>query len=92
MSATGDPSDDAIELPEPEPLPRQSPGFASWAGSRDNGPPPYEESREQVDARRVYRGQADVDSIERRRRRVARIAQRREAAAMRALARRYEAG
>lgn len=93
MSATGDP-DDALEFPEPDPSPRQSPrqspGFASWAERYGGAPPPYEESREQVDARRVCRGQADQDSVERRRKRVARIAKRREAAAQRALARRYD--
>jgi len=83
MSATGDPSDDALELPEPEPrAPRQSPGFASWAERYGGAPPPYEESDEQIDARRRCRYEADLPAVERRRKRLARIAQRRERRAL----------
>ena len=90
MSATGGPSDDAPELPEPEPVPSQSPGFVTWTGTRDNGPPPYEESSAQIDARRCCRFAADLPSVERRRLRIQRIAKRREAAAQRALARGFD--
>ncbi len=90
MSATDDSDDDAPELPEPEPRRPESPGFASWAERRDGVPPPYEESAEQVEARRRYRAEADLESVERRRKRIARIAKRREAAAVRALARRFD--
>lgn len=90
MSATGDDDADGPELPEPEPSPPKSPGFAHWSGTRDNGPPPYEESEAEIDARRRYRFEADLASVERRRLRLARIAKRREAAAQRALAKRYD--
>lgn len=90
MSATDDSDDDAPELPEPEPLPSRSPGFVTWSGPLDNGPPPYEESADQIDARRCCRFAADLPSVERRRLRIQRIARRREAAAQRALARRYD--
>ncbi len=91
MSAAADDSDDdALALPEPEPRPSQSPGLARWTGTRDNGPPPYEDSSDQIDARRCARFEADVPSVERRRLRIARIAKRREAAAQRALARGFD--
>lgn len=79
-------SDDVPVIPEPEPdrLPERRVGFASWTGTRDNGPPPYEESIAQVETRMRYRAEADIESVERRRKRKARVAQRADAAERRA--------
>lgn len=80
MSATGDDDADGPELPEPEPSPRVTPGSASWAERMGDGPPPYEESHEQVYAKWRARlmGAPIVERdalLERRRKRKARIAQ-----------------
>lgn len=88
MSDDADDDDHDLALPEPDPAPSVRPGLASWAERRHGGPPPYEESDEQADARRRVRGEADADFYERRRKRIARIAVRREAAEKRATERR----
>ena len=83
-----DDDDDGPGLPEPGASAPQHPGFASWTGTRDNGPPPYEESLAQVEARMRYRAEADIESVDRRRKRKARVAQRAAAAERRATERR----
>lgn len=90
-----DDSDDAPDLPEPEPARPVTPGSASWADRTDGRAPPFEESRDQNYARwkaRILGMTAEVREVhlEARRKRLARIAQRREAADKRALARRYD--
>jgi len=84
-AVSDDSDDDDLALPEADPAPRVTPGFASWAERRHGGPPPYEESDEQADARRRVRGEADAELYERRRKRIARIAVRRVAAEERAV-------
>lgn len=79
-----DDSDDAPDLPEPEPARPVTPGSASWADRTDGRAPPFEESRDQNYARwkaRILGMTAEVREVhlEARRKRLARIAQRREA-------------
>ena len=81
--------DDAPDLPEPEPVRPVTPGSASWAERADGAAPPFEENREQVWAKwkaRILGMPAEVREVhlEARRKRLARIAQRREAASLRA--------
>lgn len=88
-------SDDVPAIPEPEPARPVTPGSASWAERADGVAPPHEESRQQLGARwkaRLLGMPAEVREVhlEARRKRLARIAQAREAAAQRALARRYD--
>jgi hypothetical protein len=89
MSDATDSDDDDLAIPEADPAPRVTPGSASWAERTGTGAPPYEESREQLWAKwkaRILAATPEVREVhlEARRKRLARIAQRREAAAHRA--------
>lgn len=90
-----DADDDDLALPEADATPPETPGSASWADRADGRAPPFEESLGQLRARwkaRLLGMTAEVREVhlEARRKRLARIAQAREAAAQRALARRYD--
>ena len=84
-----DADDDDLALPEANAAPPETPGSASWGERTGDGAPPYEESLGQLIARwraRLAAMGADAREVrlEARRKRMARIAQRRDAAAERA--------
>lgn len=94
--ADDDSDDDTPDLPEPDPPARTTPGSASWAERLGDGVPPYEESREQVWAKwkaAILSAPPEVREarLEARRKRLARVAQRRAAAEERAQKARLDA-